>query len=219
MIRLNVVLAVLVVLLLHGCGYQFSVEGPGPRIGGSVAQDDGGPVVRLIIRDLLNRTFQRNLEFAYTRYMRQQFAVSSGAQVVAEEAQADYIMKGAIESVTAPSLTFSSTLTRERRVQVVVRVTVEHRQTGNLLWTRAATGTGEFFVNRQPAVESGQDQIQFNRVLRDRALEQAGQQAAEQLASAFLDARDQGVFSSAQSSSDPSTPSLGLRDRSAAPVF
>ena len=188
------VIVLLLLVVLPGCGYRFSVEGPGPRIGGESVLEQEGPPVRLVIRDLRNSTFQSNLEFVYTRYMREQFAVSSGAQVVAEDAQADYVMTGEIVSVTIPSLTFSSGQTRERRVNVVVRVTVANRATGESLWTETATGSGEFFVNRAPEVEARQDQIQFNRVLQDRALEQAGQAAAETLAAAFWAARAQGLF-------------------------
>ena len=192
-------------LVLPGCGYRFSVEGQGPQIGGGPEPEKAGPPVRLVIRDLLNRTFQSNLEFTYSRYLRQEFAVSGGAQVVAEDAQADYVMTGEIVSVTVPTLTFSAGQTRERRVNVVMRVTVAHRTTGKNLWTETATGTGEFFVNRAPDVEDRQDQIQFNRVLQDRALEQAGQQAVEQLAAAFWHARDQGTFSEAGAPSPSSS--------------
>lgn len=201
-----IVVSVLLVVL-PGCGYRFSVEGPGPQFGGGPETEKTGPAVRLVIRDLLNRTFQSNLEFAYSKYLRQEFAVSSGAQVVVEDAQADYVMTGEIVSVTVPSLTFSAGQTRERRVSVVVRVEVVHQTTGKSLWTETATGTGEFFVNRAPDVEDRQDQIQFNRVLQDRALEQAGQQAVEQLAAAFWHARDQGIFSQSRAPSPSSSTS------------
>ncbi len=216
----SLIVVLMLLVFLPGCGYQFSVEGPGPRIGEGPDREKEGPLVRLVIRDLLNRTFQSNLEFVYTRYMRQEFAVSGGAQVVAEDTQADYVMTGEIVSVTIPSLTFSAGQTRERRVKVVVRVMVAHRQTGKGLWTETATGTGEFFVNRAPDLEARQDQIQFNRVLQDRALEQAGQEAAQILAAAFWDASDQGIFSQAQAPSPShfSSTSLGLRGRSAALV-
>ena len=210
----SLVFVLLLLVVLPGCGYRFSVEGPGPRIGGGPDPEKAGPPVRLVIRDLLNRTFRSNLEFVYTRYMREQFAVSSGAQVVADDAQADYVMTGEIVSVTIPPLTFSSGQMRERRVNVVVRVTVAHRETGRTLWTETSTGTGEFFVNRAPDVEARQDQIQFNRVLQDRALEQAGQEVAETLAAAFWAARAQGIFSEADtpspSSEVPSPSGRGL---------
>ena len=200
------VFVLMLLVVFPGCGYRFSVEGPGPQFGGGPESEKTGPAVRLVIRDLRNRTFQSNLEFAYSRYLRQEFAVSSGAQVVAEDAQADYVMTGEIVSVTVPSLTFSAGQTRERRVNVVVRVAVAHRTTGKSLWTETATGTGEFFVNRAPDVEDRQDQIQFNRVLQDRALEQAGQDVAGTLAAAFWHARDQGIFSQARVPSPSSSP-------------
>ena len=214
----SLVVVLLVLASLIGCGYRFSVEGPGPRIGGGSAPRAEGPSVRLAIQDVANRTFYRDLESAYTDYMRQEFAVGSGAQVVAEAAQADYVIKGEIVSVTVPSLTFSTAQIRESRVHAVVRVTVERRSTGTVLWTKTATGTGEFFVNRAADVEGSQDVIQFNRVLQDRALEQAGQEAMERLAAAFWHAWDQGTFSSAQPSSSRDSSSTGLRERSAAPV-
>ena len=214
----SLVVIVTVLASLIGCGYRFSVEGPGPRIGGGSAPRAEGPLARLAIRDVENRTFYRDLESAYTDYMRQEFAVSSGAQVVAEADQADYVVRGEIVSVTVPSLTFSTAQIRERRVQAVVRVTVERRSTGTVLWTNTATGTGEFFVNRAADVEGSQDVIQFNQVLQDRALEQAGQEAMERLAAAFWHAWDQGTFSSSHPSSSPDPSSTSLRTRSAAPV-
>lgn len=214
----SLVVVLLVLASLLGCGYRFSVEGPGPRIGGGSAPRAEGPSVRLAIQDVANRTFYRDLESAYTDYMRQEFAVGSGAQVVAEAAQAEYVIKGEIVSVTVPSLTFSTAQIRESRVHAVVRVTVERRSTGSVLWTKTATGTGEFFVNRAADVEGSQDVIQFNQVLQDRALEQAGQEAMERLAAAFWHAWDQGTFSSAQPSSSRDSSSTSLRERSAAPV-
>ena len=203
---LVLILVSMLLVVLPGCGYQFSVEGRGPQIGGDSGPEPSGPPVRLVIRDLLNRTFQSNLEFTYSRYLRQEFAVNSGAQIMADDGQADYVMTGEIVSVTVPSLTFSAGQTRERRVNVVMRVTVAHRTTGKNLWMETATGTGELFVNRAPDVEDRQDQIQFNRVLQDRALERAGREAAEQLAAAFWHVRDQGLFSQTRASSPSSSP-------------
>ncbi len=195
-------MVVMLGMLVQGCGYQFSVEGPGPRIGGGPSlMDDAGPVVWLTIRNFRNRTFHRNLEYACTRSMRQEFAVSSGARVVSDDEQADYVMEGEIVSVVVSSLTFSTNETRERRVEVVVSARVKHRRTGDVAWTGTATGIGEFFVNRAPDVGNRQDEIQFNQVLRERALEHAGQDVAEILAASFRDAWRQGHFSPGPSSS------------------
>ncbi len=193
-VLLTFVLVISLNLVMSGCGYRFTVEGMGPRIGGGAIQDRG-PLVPLIIRDFLNRTFHSNLESKYSKYMRQEFAASSGAKVVYDDGQADFVMKGEIVSVNVPTVTFSTTQAREGRVNVVVKVTVEDRKTGQVVWTDTATGTAEFFVNQSSDTETGQDQLQFNQVLQDRALEQAGQDVAEILAADFWDARDQGLFS------------------------
>ena len=69
------ILLLTVVCLVVGCGYRFDVEGPGPRIGGGAGLDDSRPLVRLIVRDFINRTFQSNLEFKYTTFIRQELTI------------------------------------------------------------------------------------------------------------------------------------------------
>ena len=203
-----VVVVVMSGLFFQGCGYQFSVGGAGPRIGnGAAMMDEEMPVVRLTIHHFRNHTFHRHLEDAYTRFMRQEFAVGSGGRIVADDAGADYVMTGEIVSAAVSPLTFSTDETRERRVDVEVSVTVTHRRTGDVAWTGTATGTGDFFVNRGPGAENRQDELQFNQVLQDRALEQAGHDAAATLAASFRDAWRQGRFSSGPPpSSAPSPP-------------
>ena len=208
---LGVLLAITLPLLLGSCGYRFTVEGVGPQIGGGPTQDSG-PLVPLVIRDFLNQTFHSNLEFKYTKYMRQEFAASSGAKVVYDDAQADFVMKGEIVSVGVPAIAFSTTQARENRVNVVVKVTVENRRTGQIVWSDTGTGTAEFFVNQSSDTETGQDRLQFNQVLQDRALEQAGQNVAETLAADFWDARDVGTFS--PGGKNPETPSLKSEGKS-----
>ena len=191
----SVFLLVLAYVLI-GCGYRFDVGGPGPRIGGAAALDDGKPLVRLVVRDFINRTFQNNLEFKYTTFLKQELASAGGARVVSEDTQADFLLKGEIVSIGTPSLTFTASETREGRVTVMVRVTVENRKTGEIVWGKTSSGTGEFFINQVSGTGIGADELQANQVLQDRALEQAGQRVAESLADDFWLARDQGVFDS-----------------------
>lgn len=174
-----------------GCGYQFTVEGPGPVIGGGRVAE--GPPVRLVLHMLKNNTFEPNLEFKFTRYLRQALQSAGSATLVEDDLSSDFILDGAIVSVTLPSVAFSQTQTQESRVAVKVAVTVRHRKTGKVRWTQTTTNSAEFFVGAASsgAAASG---LQFNRVLQDRALEQAGQGVAEDLADQFLSARDQGKF-------------------------
>ncbi len=179
--------------LTAGCGYQFTVEGPGPVIGGSagghVAQ---GPPVRLVFPVLKNNSFEPNLEFKYTRYLRQAFQSVGSAEFV-DDASADFVMEGAILSIGLSSLAFTRTQTQESRVMVKVLLKVKDRKTKKVRWSQIGTSTAEFFVNATSTSDAERG-LQFNRVLQDRAVEQAGQQVAADLADQFLGAREQGVF-------------------------
>ena len=167
----------LVLALLAGCGYQFRVEGAGPTIGGSTAAAPAVPPPRLVVRTLENKSFEPNLETRYTNYLRHEFSSGSGAQIVSESEAADLVLTGQILSVSVPTLSFSQTTTLESRTEVVVMVKVEETRTKRLVWTQMAKGSSEFYVTPD---------LQFNRVLQNRALEQAGRFVAEDLASRFL---------------------------------
>jgi hypothetical protein len=131
----------------------------------------------LVIQSLENKSFEPNLETRYTNYLRHEFSSGSGAQIVSETEAADLVLSGQILSVTLPTLSFNQTTTLESRAEVVVIVKVEETRTQRLVWAQTAKGASEFFVTPD---------LQFNRVLQNRALEQAGRFIAEDLASRFL---------------------------------
>ena len=165
-------------LSLSACGYQFRVEGAGPTIGGAaMASSSASPPPRLVVRTLENRTFEPNLETRYTNYLRHEFSSGSGAQIVPDSEAADLVLSGQILSVSLPTLSFSQTATFESRAEVLVIVKVEETRTQRVVWTQVAKGASEFYVTPD---------LQFNRVLQNRALEQAGRFVAEDLASRFL---------------------------------
>ncbi len=193
-LRFIIPLLLIICLSLTGCGYRFSVEGRGPTLGGAQSIDYDGPPVIMVVPILENRTFESNLEYKYTEYLKDELVVTSGATLVENIQDADYVMKGAIESVSLPSLTFSQNQTQESRVTVSVKVEVTHRRTGEIVWQQSATGSAEFFVGSSSNTGGSTGGIQFNRVLQDRALEQAGQFVAEDLADRLLFAREQGVL-------------------------
>ena len=219
------VLAMMMTLSGNSCGYQFTVEGSGPVIGGGQVAE--GPPVRMSLHTLRNNTFEPNLEFKYTRYLRQALQAGGSATIVEDDRFADFIIEGAIVSVALPSVAFSQTQTQESRVTVNVVVTIRHRKTGKIRWSQATTNSAEFFVGASASSSGAESGLQFNRVLQDRALEQAGQGAAEDLTDQFLSARDQGKFdvetnkTSTTSGSRPDeslAPSQGMnRDQMAIP--
>jgi hypothetical protein len=126
---------------------------------------------------LENKSFEPNLETRYTNYLRHEFSSGSGAQVVPESEAADLVLSGQILSVSVPTLSFTQTTTLESRTEVVVVVKVEETRTQRLVWAQTSKGASEFFVTTD---------LQFNRILQNRALEQAGRFIAEDLASRFL---------------------------------
>lgn len=166
-----------VLTLLTACGYQFRVEGTGPTIGGASATASQEPPPRLIIRTLLNNSFEPNVEMRYTNYLREEFSAGSGAQVVSDSEAADLVLTGQILSVIVPTLSFSSTATLESRTEVVVLARVEDVRSRKVIWSQVVKGTSEFFVTPD---------LQFNRALQNRAIEQAGRFVAADLAARFL---------------------------------
>jgi outer membrane lipopolysaccharide assembly protein LptE/RlpB len=166
-----------VMTLLTACGYQFRVEGAGPTIGGASSTASQEPPPRLIIRTLLNNSFEPNVEMRYTNYLREEFSAGSGAQVVSDSEAADLVLTGQILSVIVPTLSFSSTATLESRTEVVVLARVEDARSRKVVWSQVVKGASEFFVTPD---------LQFNRALQNRAIEQAGRFVAADLAARFL---------------------------------
>jgi hypothetical protein len=193
--------------LTAGCGYQFNVEGPGQVIGGSAGHVSQAPPVRLVFPVLKNNSFEPNLEFKYTKYLRQAFQSVGSAEFV-DDASADFVMEGAILSIGISSLAFTRTQTQESRVVVKVLLKVKDRKTGKVRWSQIGMGTAEFFVNATSTSDAERG-LQFNRVLQDRAIEQAGQQVAADLADQFLGAREQGVFERNGKATIPDAESYG----------
>lgn len=174
---LSTLVSALALSALAACGYQFRVEGAGPTIGGATVSASQEPQPRLVIRTLVNSSFEPNLETRYTNYLRHEFSSGSGAQVVPDSEAADLVLTGQILSVSVPTLSFSQTTTLESRAEVVVLVRVEETRTKKLVWMQTAKGSSEFYVTPD---------LQFNRALQNRAMEQAGRFVAADLAARFL---------------------------------
>ena len=168
----------LILVALQGCGYQFTVEGPGPTIGGAPEEMmRRGPAPRLVIQNIDNTSFESQLSQKYTRYLRREFALGSGAEVVSSPESADLLLRGNISSVQIPALSYTKDTTFENRALVTISVSVQDLRTNKVVWRQSATGASEFFITND---------LQFNRQLQRRAVEQAGEQIAGDLAARFL---------------------------------
>jgi hypothetical protein len=148
---------------------------------------------------LENRSFEPNLETRYTNYLRHEFATGSGAQVVPDSEAADLVLTGQILSVIVPTLSFTQTRTLESRTEVIMLVKVEETRTKKPVWIQTAKGASEFFITPD---------LQFNRALQNRAMEQAGRFAASDLAARFLLYVESGGLSKPEPASATATPSV-----------
>ena len=178
-VRVAHVLVALVAGLMTGCGYQFAVEGPGPTVGGAATETKakfGEHPPRVSIVNLINNTFEPNLEIKFSNYLRHEFSTGSGAELVGVNDAADYVLKGAIVSILIPTLSFTQFQTLESRVEAIVLVQAEDVRNKKIVWAQTSKGMSEFFVTSD---------LQFNRVLQNRALEQAGRYVANDLSSRF----------------------------------
>ncbi|MDC8451025.1 MAG: LPS assembly lipoprotein LptE [Nitrospira sp.] len=191
---LSTLVSALIASTLAACGYQFRVEGAGPTIGGTSATSSQEPPPRLIIRTLINGSFEPNLETRYTNYLRDEFSAGSGAQVVPESEAADLVLTGQILSVIMPTLSFTRAQTLESRTEVVVLARVEDARSKKVVWSQVVKGASEFFITTD---------LQFNRVLQNRAIEQAGRFVAADLAARFLLQLETGALTKQVSAPDP----------------
>ena len=166
---------------MSACGYQFRVAGQGPTIGGGAPTKPKADAPTLTIVNFQNRSGEPNLETKYAEYTRQEFATGSGTQVITGSGPSDLVLKGQIISVIIPTIAFTLQQTLESRVTVYVQATIENTKTHQIIFAQTLTASSEFFVTRD---------LQFNRVLQTRALEQAGQFIAQDLASRFLNHLD-----------------------------
>ena len=176
----SLVLLVLCLCAMHmtACGYQFRVQGAGPTIGGTPeTTTKRTQTPRLAILPIYNTTYEPNFEIKLANYLRREFSAGAGAEIVGPSAGADLFLSGQIMQILLPTLSFDQTTTFESRVEMLVSVKIEDAKTKRVVWSQVAKGTSEFFLTQD---------LQFNRVLQNRALEQAGRFVAEDLASRFL---------------------------------
>ncbi len=174
---------------IAACGYQFRVQGAGPTLGGAPESEAKRPQApRLAILPISNSTYEPNFEIKLANYLRREFSAGAGAEIVGPSAGADLFLSGQIMQISLPTLSFDQTTTFESRVEMLVSVRIEDAKTKKVVWSQVSKGTSEFFLTQD---------LQFNRVLQNRALEQAGLFIAEDLASRFLLFLDSGELEKA----------------------
>lgn len=111
-------------LLLGGCGYRFSGEGPGPQPG----------LQRIAIPVFENNTSEAGLEAVFASALRREFILRSQLQVVPVE-QAEAILKGRITNIyTSRVAQREVEETIQTRLFLTVDIRCEDAQTGSVIW-------------------------------------------------------------------------------------
>ncbi|NLI80848.1 MAG: LptE family protein [Deltaproteobacteria bacterium] len=117
-------LTVFLVFILHGCGYHFSGEGPGPKPG----------LKRIAIPVFENRTGEPELGSLFAAALRQQFFMRGNLQVVPED-QAEVIFRGRITDIYTSSVAHIDVQqTIQTRLYVTLDIRCQDAQTGKAIW-------------------------------------------------------------------------------------
>jgi hypothetical protein len=137
--------ALLAPLLLAGCGYSLV----GGR--GSFARD-----VRTIFVDVFtNNTSEANAENIFRVAFNNQIVQYGHFKLAQTADEADAIFRGTVVNLNAAPLSFQAgNISAENRITVTLRLSLEERATGKLLWSNDAfSGTQDYRVTNVGATE------------------------------------------------------------------
>jgi hypothetical protein len=122
--------AILLLILLHGCGYRFSGEGQGPRPG----------LQRIAIPVFENMTSEPEIGSVFAGELRKQFMKRADMRVVPIE-DAEVVFKGKITEIHTNAVAhrafakhFQTRITLEARLFVTVDIRCEDARTGSVIW-------------------------------------------------------------------------------------
>jgi len=114
----TLILSLLVICLLGGCGYRFSPAG-----------EHIDKNIRKVFVDIFaNRTSEANVESTFRNSFIDQFITGRRFTIVDSREAADAILKGSIESLTTSPLSYkSSNIAAEERITVTMELSFEEK--------------------------------------------------------------------------------------------
>ncbi len=134
----NGVAAVLIALLLAGCGYH--MEG---------ARGTFAPGVKTVFVDVFkNNTSEVNADSIFRTAFNDEIVQNGHFKITSGPEQADAVFRGTILSVQSSTLAYqTSNLSAENRLTVTLRLSFEERASGKVLWElETYTATGDYRV-------------------------------------------------------------------------
>lgn len=142
-VSLLLVLLLLCLLLLNACGYHNPNVMPAAR---------DLPPTRIYAPMWTNATSEMGLEMQAHNAINDWLAQSGRIVLVAEEQQADYLLRGRISSVRYPGFSYDTTTTaRSLTAVLTAAVTVEERESGRIIWQNSNLRLEETY-NLSPSI-------------------------------------------------------------------
>ena len=121
--------ALLIILLLGGCGYSF--------LGGGASTY---PKIRSVYVDAFaNRTAEANIDIIFRNAFSTLIAQYGDFKLAASPGEADGIIRGSILNLQAAPLAYkSSTFSAEDRITVILEIFFDDRGSGRILWSNTS---------------------------------------------------------------------------------
>jgi hypothetical protein len=138
--------ALLLVLLLAGCGYRFT--GGGESI---------HPAIRTVFVDVFtNRTSEAYADTIFRTAFISRFVQDGRFKLAGSRAEADAICRGTIRMLQVSPLAYKTgNLSAEDRLTIVMEISFEERESGRRIWSDSAfTGTGDYPVTTVGVTET-----------------------------------------------------------------
>jgi hypothetical protein len=138
--------ALLLALLLAGCGYRFS--GGGESI---------HPAIRTVFVDVFsNRTSEAYADSIFRAAFISRFVQDGRFTLAGSRAEADAICRGTVKMLQVFPLSYKAgDLSAEERLAITMDLSFEERESGRTIWSDGAfTGTGDYPVTTVGVTET-----------------------------------------------------------------
>jgi hypothetical protein len=130
--------ALLLTLLLAGCGYHFAGSG-----------DMAYPTIRTVfVEAFANRTSEAYAESIFRTAFINRFAQDGIFKLAGSRGEADAIFHGTVKNLLSYPLAYTATgLSAQNRLTATLEISFEERQSGRILWSNSAfSAVGDYAV-------------------------------------------------------------------------
>ena len=131
-------------LLVGACGYGFIPQG----------ESIGKNIQKIFVDVFANKTSEANIENTFRTAFADQVIQGRRFKLASSPDEADAILKGSVESLSAAPLYYQATnLAAEDRMTVVLSLTLEARDPQKILWANGSfSGFQEYTMNNDIAI-------------------------------------------------------------------